>query len=316
MAVLSVHAVHSVLDQMNKVVISLYSNWTGYFHDCFGPLTFWCSFELKRKKNVSEFHLVIGTTVLWTLDLGGSLVYLGGHPCCCWRRIMRPRSWRIDECLSKVSFMCRSKSCFCLPIQCWQREGVLCWTYGLSFWELQTGICPCSLGTLEFRFIWVSSTNWHHVSSFNFNKLLSRKKTSCNTSLGLTSYSTGCISFSFLPFPSGMATANHLAPSSPPNHLCSLLPPNLCRLLLNLPFYLRSALYQADSSFSYFHLIYSFCLSLNMYIYAVAVKRLDKPYGFGVFFFSILMTLQFITVDIQTMYEHTWNYVGNYKNAK
>lgn len=89
-----------------------FKNWNSYFEDLLQLLTFWCSLKWRHFSRTSEFYLVMGTTVQWTFDLGGSLGYLGGNPCCCWKRIMRPRSWRIDECLSKVSFICRSKSCF------------------------------------------------------------------------------------------------------------------------------------------------------------------------------------------------------------
>lgn len=43
---------------------------------------------------------------------------------------MRPRSWRIDECLSKVSFTSRSKSCFCLPIQKAFFAGLMAFPFG------------------------------------------------------------------------------------------------------------------------------------------------------------------------------------------
>lgn len=107
-----------------------------WFWQWLATVNLWCSFKLKKNPKTTQIRSS-SFVRRWELQfcelltLVEVLDYLRSRPCCCWRRIMMPRSWRIDECLWKVSFMCRSKSYFSPPIQCRQWEGALCWTYGL-----------------------------------------------------------------------------------------------------------------------------------------------------------------------------------------
>lgn len=57
MVLLSVQAVHCILDQRMEVVMSLYSNSTCDFDYGLLPVNLWCSFRLKKKQKQPKFGL-------------------------------------------------------------------------------------------------------------------------------------------------------------------------------------------------------------------------------------------------------------------